>query len=120
MEDQRADDEEHHQPLQRLMSSNNSSTDGSEYLEVPSTPVPENREQSEVDSYGWESDQEELSFLAGDSSHHSLTSAFVFGEDNHPTSVWPPRHPSETDYHYLESGDIPQDSVSTIEEVECR
>ena len=119
MEDQRADDEEHHQQLQRLMSSN-SSTDGSEYLDVPTTPVPENREQSEVDSYGWESDQEELSFLAGDSSHHSLTSAFVFGEDNHPTSVWPPRHPSETDYHYLESGDIPQDTVSTIEEVERR
>ena len=58
------------------------------------------------DEFEWESDTEQLSFVQSSPIyHHPDQPPLVFGAtgDNHPTSVWPPRQLSSTDFHYLES-----------------
>ena len=87
-------------------------SDQSEYLDLPTSPQPTGAGQSDSEGYLWEEDQENLSFQEPTTSTPShlrfLPRTFQFGEDQHPTSHFPPRHlSSETDFNFLEHRDIP-------------
>ena len=83
------------------------SSDSSDYLELSS---PGAAAQSDSEGYIWEEDQQNLSFheAASTPQQQRHIGVFVFGESNHPTAHFPPRHlSSETDYNFLEHQELP-------------
>ena len=62
------------------------------------------------DDLAWDTFTEQPSFAQSSPKyHHPDQPPLLFGSfgDTHPTSVWPPRQLSSTDFHYLESVGLP-------------
>ena len=81
--------------------------------EEEKTNQPSHTDATSEESLDWESDKEEFSFNRSTSPNYEYIypaqPPLLFGSDseNHPTSSFPPRQLSSTDFYYLESDNLP-------------